>query len=155
MGFSKDPELVGRNGEVWRKFRIYGWTQERIGRRFNLSQGRVSAIIAEVEKEIGVASYGDLIKDSFETLRELKSRYMDLAEKIPAPVTAGNTGMVLVDPETKEVVRDHALEVQALAGVAKIDDMIAKRFGLNAPEKVQTEATVRYEVVGVQDGDLT
>jgi hypothetical protein len=53
------------------------------------------------------------------------------------------------------VVRDYSGRLNALKTAAMIDAQMAKRFGLDAPEKRELSGQVRYEIVGVDDDDLT
>ncbi len=52
------------------------------------------------------------------------------------------------------IVRDYAGRLRALDMALKADDTMAKRLGLDAASKVESTATVKYEIVGVDPEDL-
>jgi hypothetical protein len=159
------PSLEGRSGEVYRKWAIYRWTQERIAAEYGISHQRVSQIIAAVRAALPTTDRAELIEQSREALQEIHSRFLAIADLTPAPVVVGKDGNILydtvTDPETGEthevVVRDYSARMKALAEARATDAEIAKRFGLSAPDKqdVNLNATVRYEIAGVDEGDLT
>lgn len=146
--------LEGRNQEIYRRRVVYGWTQERIAQHFKIDQSRVSQIISEMEAR-GLPDTAAMAREAYEQLQEVMRRQMELTEMLGAPVTSGKDGAVVYDPDTGEVVRDYALRRSTLADVVRTTDAIAKRFGLNAPEKIQTQATVKYEIGGLDSEDLT
>ena len=154
-GYVPRPEIEGRNGEIYRRYMVYGDSQQAIANRFGISQQRVSDILAAATDEVKAQTQQELIRQSQARLAEITARYVELADKVPAPVTAGKDGIVLVDPETKEVVRDYALQLAALAGLRATDAELAKRMGLNAPDKAVVQTSVRYEIAGLSPEDLT
>lgn len=145
--------LEGRNGEVWRKHVIYGWTQERCAEHFGIGQQRVSEIIAMVRASIPEDSKADLVRASIELIHEVKARALEIADMLPAPVVTVK-GEPVLDPETGTWVRDYGGKLRALETALKADDVLAKRLGLDAASKVESTATVRYEVVGVDTSEL-
>src|SRR5258707_812315 len=158
--------MDGRNGEVWRRHTIYGWTQERVAEHFDISQERVSQIIREVRAQIQPLIQEQAAADSREFLLDVKARALEIADLAGAPVAVGKDGNILYEPcETHEpgeacscgrvVVRDYSGRLNALKTAAMIDAQMAKRFGLDAPEKRELSGQVRYEIVGVDDDDLT
>jgi hypothetical protein len=160
--------LDGRNGEVWRRHTIYGWTQERCAEHFEISQSRVSEIIAEVRKQIAPLIQEQAAADSREFLLEVKARALEIADLAGAPVAVGKDGDILYEPcdcerylehgrcsDPRKVVRDYSGRLNALKTATMIDAQMAKRFGLDAPEKRELSGQVRYEIVGVDDADLT
>lgn len=150
----QQPRLEGRNGEVWRKHIIYGWTQERCAEHFGISQQRVAEIIAQVRASIPEDSKADLVRASMDLINEVKARALEIADMLPAPVVAGKDGEPVMDPETGQWVRDFSGRLRALETALKADDTLAKRLGLDAASKIESTATVRYEVVGVDTEDL-
>ncbi len=143
---------------MYRQWAVYRRTQASIAQEFGISQQRVSLVIAAV-REIRAAEIADrqaMQLKSFETLDEISQRAMELAEKIKdgAPVAVGKDGNILYDKEGNEV-RDYSGYLAALKAVREFDAETAKRFGLSAPDKVETSGTVRYEIVGVPTEDLT
>lgn len=165
MPGATSPSLEGRGGEVYRKWAIYRWTQEKIAQEYGISQQRVGQIIAAVRTQLPKTDRSELIEQSRAFLEDVQSRFLEIAELTPAPVVRGKDGDILydtvTDPETGEshqvVVRDYSARMKALAEARITDEQIAKRFGLSEPAKtsVDLQATVRYEIAGVDEGDLT
>lgn len=150
-----NPPLEGRNGEIFRKWAVFRWNQERIAAEYGISQERVSAII-RAAREKGAPDRASLLAQSAETLAELHARQMALAEQIKdgAPVAVGKDGKKLYENDGTPV-RDYSGYLKALAEVRATDAEIAKRMGLNAPDRAVVEQTIKYEVVDVDSKDLT
>lgn len=146
--------LVGRNGEVWRWYSIRGKTQEWIAEHYGIDQSYVSRIIKEVRDSIPPIDKAELVQESLELIKEVKARAMEIVDLAGAPVAVGKDGKILYDPVTDEIVRDYAGRLRALDMALKADDTMAKRLGLDAASKVESTATVKYEVVGVGEEDL-
>jgi hypothetical protein len=157
MPGATSPSLEGRGGEVYRKWAIYRWTQEKIAAEYGISHQRVSQILAAVRTQLPKTDRSELIEQSRAFLEDVQSRFLEIAELTPAPLVAGKDGLPVVDPETGEYVRDYSARMKALAEARVTDEQIAKRFGLSEPAKtsVDLQATVRYEIAGVDEGDLT
>jgi transcriptional regulator with XRE-family HTH domain len=157
MPGATSPSLEGRGGEVYRKWAIYRWTQEKIAQEYGISQQRVGQIIAAVRTQLPKTDRSELIEQSRAFLEDVQRRFLEIAELTPAPLVAGKDGLPVADPETGEYVRDYSARMKALAEARITDEQIAKRFGLSEPAKtsVDLQATVRYEIAGVDEGDLT
>lgn len=144
------PErLEGRDGDIWRRYTIYSWTQERIAREYGISRERVSDILERVRASLPETDRSALINASMELIHEVKARALEIADMAGAPVAVGKDGLPLMDPETGAVVRDYSGRLRALETAMKADDVLAKRLGLDAAQKTETTASVRYEVVAV------
>ena len=139
----------GRNGEVWHRYAVRMQSQEKIGEELGISQVRVSQIIAEVRASVPAVDKQQMIAASLELIAYVKNSAIEMAEMAGAPVAVGKDGEILVDPDTGNVVRDYALRDRALKTALAADDVMAKRLGLDAATKVESSATVRYEIAGV------
>lgn len=161
-------ELDGRDGEVWRSFAVKGWNQARIAREFGISQQRVSQIVEEVRKAIRPLLAEEMTQQSMEFLRDVQSRAYEIAEMAGAPVAVGKDGTILTEPcdcdenmgsgpcgHPPKIVRDYSGRLNALRLAHDIDKSVRKLHGLDAPEKREMSGNVRYEIVGVEDSDLT
>ena len=150
------PRLDGRNGEVWQKWAVFSWTQERIADHFGISQQRVTQILADVRSRMTPVDRNAMIEQSREMLEDMRRRQMELAEQIKAgaPVAVGKDGNKLYEDDGTPV-RDYSGYLKALAEVRATDQVIAKRFGLDAPDKVETMATVKYQIEGFDPSALT
>lgn len=157
------PRLDGRNGEVWERVAIYGWNYEKAADHFGVSLQRIAQIVADVRANLGPIMTEELVQHSKETILDLKARALEVAEKAKrgAPVAVGKDGSTqyeTLDDGTEVAVRDYGGYLKALETVAKLDEQLARRFGINAPEKkeITLTGTVRYEISGVDpEADLT
>jgi hypothetical protein len=130
-------------------------TQEALGEKYGISQERVGQIVRDVRRTMPEFVQRELLQDSLERNADARRRLLELAEMKGAPVTAGKDGAVVMDPESGAVVRDYALRLKALELMMRADDQLAKRMGLDSPTKVESAATVRYEIGGLNDANLT
>jgi DNA-binding CsgD family transcriptional regulator len=146
--------LEGRNGEVWRLSVIRGKTNAWIAEHFGISEARVSQIVSDVRASVPVVDKQAMLEESLELIRYVKDQAIAIAELAGAPVAVGKDGTVLIDPATGIEVRDYSGRIRALETALKADDVMAKRFGLDAATKVESSATVRYELIGVDTEDL-
>lgn len=105
------------------------------------------------------AARDEMIRRSAQVLDSVHRRLEELAEKVKdgAPVAAGKDGFPMVDPATGAVVRDYSGLRAVLADIRATDNDIAKRWGLNAPDRLEAtvKGTVRYEIVDVAGDELT
>lgn len=122
---------------------------------FNLSENGIRAVVIRVGRSMPERDRSELLARSIEHLDDMRSKVLSLYSLLGAPVTAGQHGDVLIDPETDEVVRDHSLKVKAIEQLLKIDTAFAKRLGLDAPTQAEVKASVQYEIVGVDPEALT
>lgn len=146
--------LEGRNGEIWRRYSVYRWTQERIAEEFEISQERVSQIISEIRASLPADDLAEMRKQSLELYAELTARALEIADMVPAPVFVGKDGSIAYDTDGN-VVRDYTGRLRALETAAKFDAETRKLMGLDAAQKAEVASTVRYELVGVNPEDLT
>lgn len=65
-----------------------------------------------------------------------------------------NGGEIVRDPESGEALVDDAPVLAANDRLLRIQERRAKLLGLEAPQQVVTDATVRYEVVDIDTGKL-
>jgi hypothetical protein len=157
--------LEGRNGEIWRQVMIYGWTEARCAQEHGITQQRVSQIVSAVRKELRPYVAEELIQQSMEFLRKTQEKAWEIAEMAGAPVAVGKDGTILTEPcdcmapnvcdHPAKTVRDYSARLNALRLAHDIDKSVRKLHGLDAPEKKELSGNVRYEIVGVEDSDLT
>lgn len=147
--------LDGRNGQVWRRYSIYRHSQEQIAQDLGISNQRVSQIIADIRKKTPREDVEEMRSRSRALHEEVMQRALEIADRAGAPIAVGKDGKILRDPETNEVVRDYSGQVKALDLAMKADESNRKLLGLDAAQKTQSSATVRYEVAGVDMEDLS
>lgn len=133
------PRLEGRTGEVW-KLWVSGWTQEAIAQKYNISQPRVSQIIATVRALIPETDRAELISKEVEFLGVMRREAMELATS-PLPPAFDQKGYPLVDPVTKEVIRDASGRVQAMKLAMDAQAHLRKLLGLDQPLKVEASVS--------------
>lgn len=157
-GQAEGESLDPRSKEMYERWAIWGDTQQEIAAMYGVSHQRVSQIIAAWRKAFPQVRE-DLAEQSIATLKELRKRQFALAERIKAgaPVAVGKDGRPQMEPGTEDDpvwVRDYSGYLKALAEVRLTDAQIAKRMGLDAPDRLETTQTVRYEIAGLDDGVL-
>lgn len=149
--------LQARNTEIYRQYVLRGRTQEDIAEEFGITRERVSQIISGVERDRGekIGDRDALMRKSAELAADVLERALALADLDGAPLTAGKDGTVVLDPATGDVVRDFSGRMAALKLALAADEQLARRLGLNAPTRVETSGTVRYEIEGVDPEAMT
>jgi hypothetical protein len=130
-GYNQDE----RNWAMWREW-ITGTTQAAIGRRYGLTQSRVSEILRELQQSMPKPTRDELIAREAAFLDDLRRQVMDLTAREGAPVTAGKDGMVVRDPESGEVVRDYSLRLAAAREGRELNKRLATLLGLDAAQRV-------------------
>jgi len=135
IGPGQDASNQERNTEMW-KLWMTGLSQAEIGRRYRLSQARVSDILAEYRRALPQVTREDLIAREAAFLDDLRQRVVDMAGMEGAPVTAGKDGMVVRDPESVEVVRDYSLRLAAAREGRELNKRLATLLGLDAAQRV-------------------
>jgi predicted DNA-binding protein (UPF0251 family) len=141
--------LDEREAEVYRLTVVNRLTQSEIAMRLNISQPRVSQILADARGKLAPPDLDAIRQESLTLHRETQRLALELAEKTGAPVTAGKDGDLVVDPGTGEYVRDYSLRLAALETARKADLEIRKLMGADAATKTEVSGSVRYEVAGV------
>ena len=162
-----DPQTLGRpNGltereaEVYRLHAVNRLTQREIGERLDLSQQRVSVLLAEARAKIPPPDLAGIRQEAAERHLDVIRRAAELMEMEGAPVTAGKDGGVVYDPVRTDadgrplVVRDYSGRVQAAKLLLEADRELRKLFGVDAATKQEITGGVRHEVVGVDPSEL-
>lgn len=160
-----EVEQRKRNEEIWTCYAVKGWQMPKIAEHFGISRQRVSQIIAEKRKELGPYLAEEMTQQSMTFLRAVQEKAWEIAEMAGAPVAVGKDGTILTEPcdcmapevcgHPPKVVRDYSGRLNALRLAHDIDKSVRKLHGLDAPEKREMSGNVRYEIVGVDDDDLT
>lgn len=148
--------LTEREQRVYRLRVVNRLTVQAIADREDppISQQRVSQILAEVRRKLPPPDVAKLRAQSEALHEDIQRRAYELVELAGAPVTAGKDGTVVYDPESGEVVRDYALRLAALKTALDADKELRKLHGLDAATKVESTATVRYEIAGLDPEQL-
>lgn len=133
---AQESRLVGRRAKAY-ALHVMGWTQRQIGDELGLSQQSVSEDIREHRATLGPADVVKVRQEHLSELAMLRKSMFELATKEGAPVTAGKDGTIVFDPETREVIRDYSLRVNATVQLLKIMEREAKQLGTDAASKVE------------------
>jgi hypothetical protein len=141
-----------RDDEIYRR-RMRGESIADLAREFSVGESRISAIVTEVSRSLPERDRSELIALSIERLDFLTEKVMTLAEMEGAPIFVGKDGIFARD-ENEEIVRDFSLRIKAIAEAHRLNQTFAKRLGLDAPTQSEVNASVQYEIVGVDPEEL-
>lgn len=111
----ENDRLSGRNGAIWQDF-IAGASQQELARRFEISQARVSQIIAEVRDSIPAETKAEVIQRNIDLLARLQERVVKTAEMTDEPKILTDCVRTLVqmqDRQSKFLGLDAAVKVEA------------------------------------------
>jgi hypothetical protein len=155
MGDAGTPEgLSEREQEIYRLRVVNRWTVSKIGEKFDLSHQRVSQILADMKDRMPPIDIEGVRRQSLQLQEDIQRRMYELAELAGAPVTAGKDGELVLDPSSGEYVRDYSGRIAALKLAQEADKEIRKLLGADAAQKVESTATVKYVIEGVDPGAL-
>lgn len=154
MSILKNNAKTERNGQILRLW-AQGWTFQKIGDHFGISNQAVSAIIQRERAKMGPFSRDELIQREITFLDDLRQMALKIAEEPGNPVTSGKDGDVVRDPDTGAVVRSRAEQISAMKEARGTSQDIRRLTGLDQPARQETDATIRYQVVGVDPATLT
>lgn len=143
-----------RDHDMW-VLSCRGVKQHEIARRFGIAQGTVSTAINRYRATLPPLDLAKEREEAYEMLRNLQAGALEIFDLAAAPVVAGKDGDIVYDPETHEVVRDHAGRLAALLAGVRVNKEIRVLLGLDAATKVESDTTVRYVLEGVDTTDLS
>lgn len=129
----RSDRLEGRNGMIWRDY-CAGYTQDALAERYELSQARVSQIIAAVRAGIAPVDLDEARQRTVGVLEELQTIAVETA-RLP-PAQAYSNGRPMVDDEGNPIL-DYAGKLQAVRVAVGVTERAAKILGLDAPAKVE------------------
>lgn len=144
--------VAARRAEMYDLYLNHGWTQAQLASFYRLSRATVSNDLAAYRASIPEPSREDMRRQHLDELERIRKSMLDLVEREGAPVTAGKDGVVVVDPETRAVVRDYSLRIQASRELLRVIERQAKQFGTDAPTQVEHSGQV--EVVDSVNAEL-
>ncbi len=142
-----------RDDEIYAK-RMRGAKLDELAAEYGVHRTRISQIVQSVAKSLPERDRSELLALSVSHLEDIREKVIDLFNLQPPPVTAGNMGMTLIDPETGAVVRDYSLRRSTIDQLLKVDAALAKRLGLDAPAQSEVRASVQYQIEGIDPEDL-
>jgi hypothetical protein len=124
-------DLTGRTGRIWTAY-VRGATQETIAADHDITQQRVSQIIAEVRDTIPEADRAHLVQRETEFLDQLRAEVLDLWRRPPIPAYSHGKPILMPDGTIAE---DHSGRLAAWDRAIKAHEHLAKLLGLLAPTK--------------------
>lgn len=140
----RDDEIVriaARRQLVWERS-CQGWTQSRIAEDLGVSQNTVCLDLKHVRDNLPPLDVEGIRQSQAEFIRQAIERLFELVQKDGAPVTAGQQGEIVRDPETDEPVRDYALRVAAFKEARMYWDRLSKLSGADASMKIEHSGEV-------------
>lgn len=155
MSLQRLAELKERTDEISREmWELYvrGFTQQKIADQYGMTQQAVSDRLRVYRVSIPDEELDQKRRQHLDQAAAWAHGLLLLAEKEGAPVTSGKDGLVVVDPETGEIVRDYSLRIQAGREARAWQEREAKLLGLDKPTKVAVSGTV--EVVDSVDAEI-
>ena len=154
--FNESEEVgKGRNSKIW-ELHLAGWSQEHIGARFNITQGRVSQILKQIRESIPEATREELITTEVERLDYALGKTVEVLERPHVVVTPSGRvaheiveyardedGNILLDkhgnfiPKKVRKVMDDGPILQAVDRLVLIGKERRKIFGLDAATRTE------------------
>ncbi len=132
-------------------------TQATIAKKFGISQPVVSQAIKRVRESIPEETK----EQQRERMASLMDRFVEelavLAFSEPIPAYSNGRPIVIEDGEGDEpdtIAEDHTSRIKAMTETRAMLESKRKMFGLDAPVKAEVDATVKFEVVGIDTKDL-
>lgn len=144
-------KLAERRAAEWELY-CRGWTQPQIAEHFGIDPSTVSDDFKAYRAAMPKQTRDQMIDRHHETLADITRRLDELSRLDPPPVVAGKDGMPVMDPETRQWVRDYSTQVTALRELRATLAQEAKLAGLNAADKVEVSGSVT--VAGSVDAEL-
>lgn len=148
-------DLPEQDEEIYRLRVVDRLTFSEIGKRYGISPQAVHQRYQRIAASLPMPDIAAVRAESLTMLREIEREAIAVARMQGAPVTAGKDGGIVYDPEVKDendnavVVRDFAGRLQALKLAGWADAEARKLMGADAATKVESTATVKYEMVSI------
>jgi hypothetical protein len=144
-------QLAERRAAEWELY-CRGWTMPQIGEHYGLDDSTISDDLRLYRDALPPQTREQMIDRHHTTLADITRRLDALSRLNPPPVVAGKDGAPVIDPETREWVRDYSTQVTALRELRATLAQEAKLAGLNAADKVEVTGSVTFE--GSVDAEL-
>jgi transcriptional regulator with XRE-family HTH domain len=135
--------IEGRNGLIWRRYAMHGWTQEKLAEHFQLSQSQISRIISEVRESIPPANKDEYLRHHLEALAEIRGELMELIKAKPIPAYSNGRPIMITDDDGKErVAEDHSGRITAMREFRAYLERESKALGIDAPTKLEASVAL-------------
>jgi hypothetical protein len=147
MLMSKEAETAA----MWREW-VAGKTQYEIAEAHGITQQTLSERLTRFRQNLPETEREMILRRELDLLDEVRRPLIDLITGPPPP--AYSNGRKMVDDDGTPVP-DWPVIISAVSGVLRTQERMAKFLGLDAPAKMETTGTVKYEIVGVDPAQLT
>ena len=141
--------MPGRNQRILDAY-LQGKTQQQIGMEEDLSQQRVSYLLARIRESMEPEQVARLRGEMSAICHDLLEMHVRRALTSDLPPAFNGKGEPLRD-ENDEIVRDAGISFRATTQVLAILERMAKLTGADAPEKHAAEVSVNYTITGADD----
>lgn len=146
----RSDRLMGRNGELWRRY-CRGTTQEALAAEYGITQQAVSEAIRTVADSVPMQERAELIAQEIDHFRKMRDEILDVFDAPAAPVTvrSGEGWDYVTEPGSRgtEYVRDHTGRLNAARIALGYSERMHKLLGLDAAQRmdlgVSEEAAAR------------
>lgn len=155
----KPQGLTEREQQVYEWTVVHRLTQFDIARRLDISQPRVSQILADARAKLPPVDLEAVRNEAIEQIVWSQRLAAELAMMEGAPVTAGKDGEIVYDPVEgpggeRRVVRDYSGRIAATKLLLEAQRDMRKLLGADAATKTEISAGVRHEVVGIDPSEM-
>lgn len=117
------------------QLRSEGWTVPEIAKHQGVKNETVSRRIGRAIKRVPVEAVNELRKVQ---QSQLDLMYREALKVLRADHIVVNNGNVIRDPRTGEPLKDDAPVLQAIGVMLKVQDRLARLYGLDAPSRALT-----------------
>lgn len=148
------------DAEAYRLRVVDRLTFSEIGARYGVSAQAAHQRYKRVAESMPAPDVSAIRAEALEGLTEIMREAMAVARMNGAPVFVGKDGTIAREPAAEgeiqgEVVRDYAARLNALKLVGWSIAEIRKLAGADAASRVESTATVRYEIASFDPDALT
>lgn len=154
----KSPTLTGTDvsfesdtATMWREW-VGGMRQWEIADKYGITQQTVSERLTRYRENLPETEREMILRRELDLLDEMRRPLINLITGPPPP--AYSQGRPMKDAHG-EPVPDWPVIISAVTGVLRTQERMAKFLGLDAPAKLETTGTVKYEIVGIDPAQLT
>lgn len=134
-------KLDQRREAEWELY-VNGWTMPKIAKHYGLDVSTISDDLREYRTALPSATREQMIERHHAKLADIAERLEAIAAQPAPPVTAGQYGAPVVDPDTGAIVRDYGAQAAALREIRATLAQEAKLAGLNAADKLDVSGSV-------------
>lgn len=155
--YIRTPEGAARDARAADMYAEGGHSYRQIAEALGYcDKSAARAACRRVLREIIQGPGEKLLALHVERLETLYDTAVEIMEADHVMVSHGRV-ITMVDPDTQEEkpLKDNGPRLQALREARSTLESFRKLMGLDQPTKVAMSGSVRYEVVGVDPGDLT